>query len=356
MTDRENFFSLVQRQGYERMPYGYSLCPDLQARFDAYCAERRFEPDFVMVNVPDVPARPRDMQVYYDRYYAGRTFKTGTFLDIYGVAHEPGSEAAYHMTKMHHPMQQFTDADQVRAYPLPDYTDADLSAIVAAVESIRGQDKIAVGMMQMTIWETAWKLRGMLELMADMMDEEELAEVLFERVTANAVLRAQAFARAGVDVIYLGDDVGMQRTIMMSEALYCQWLKPRLKKVIDAARAVKPDVLIFYHSCGYVLPLIDHLIEAGIDVLNPVQPECMDFAEVYARFGDRLSFHGTIGTQTTMPFGTPEEVRAVVKRNLDIAGARGGLLVQPTHLLEPEVPVENVAAYIQACQAYTPNG
>lgn len=354
MTERENFFSLIQRRGYEHVPYGYSMCPDLQKRFDAYCAQSGFAPDFVMVNVPDVEPKPRDMQIYYDRYYAGQTFKEGTFLDVNGVAREPGSEAAYHMTKIYHPMQAFESVQEIEAYPLPDYSDADIEPIRAAAESIRAQDRIAVGMMQMTIWETAWKLRGMFELMADMMEDEEMAQTLLDRVTDNAVLRAQAYARAGVDVIYVGDDVGMQHTIMMSEALYCRYLKPRLKRVIDAARAIKPDVLIFYHSCGYVLPLIEHLIDAGIDVLNPVQPECMDFGEVYERFGDRLSFHGTIGTQTTMPFGTPEEVRETVRRNLDIAGPRGGLLVQPTHLLEPEVPVENVVAYIEACEAYRP--
>ena len=78
----------------------------------------------------------------------------------------------------------------------------------------------------------------------------------------------------------------------------------------------------------------------------------MDFARLHARFGKRLSFNGTLGTQTTMPFGTPEDVRATVRRHLDIAGPRGGLLVCPTHLLEPEVPWENVAAYVCACKEY----
>lgn len=352
MTNRENFFSLVRRQGYERVPYAYNMCPDLQARFDAYCQQSGFEPDFVMVNVPGVPEKPRDMQLYYDRYYSGIKFKEGTYLDMFGVAREPGSEAAYHMTKIYHPMQNFMDVEEVEDYPLPDFTDADITELTKAVEEIRAQDKIAVGNMQTTIWETAWKLRGMFELMADMMEDEEIAQVLYDRVTACAVARAQAYVRAGVDVLYLGDDVGMQSTIMMSEELYCKWLKPRLKQVIDAARAINPDVIVFYHSCGYVLPLIGHLIEAGIDVLNPVQPECMDFKEVYEQYGDRLSFHGTIGTQTTMPFGTPEEVRAMVKRNLDIAGEKGGLLVEPTHMLEPEVSVENVIAYIEACKTY----
>ncbi len=98
--------------------------------------------------------------------------------------------------------------------------------------------------------------------------------------------------------------------------------------------------------------MIPHLIDAGVDVLDPVQPECMDFGEIHAQFGDRLSFHGTIGTQSTMPFGTPDDVRREVFKNLEIAGEKGGLFVCPTHLLEPNVPVENVVAYIKACQDF----
>lgn len=186
-----------------------------------------------------------------------------------------------------------------------------------------------------------------------MMSEDEMAEFLLDKVTSLAVQRAEYFVETGAEILYFGDDVGMQRTVMMSKDLYQTWLKPRLKKVVDAARAIRPDVITFYHSCGFVEPFIEDLIEAGIDVLNPVQPECMDFGEIHAKYGDRLSFHGTIGTQTTMPFGTPEQVRAEVFRNLDIAGKKGGLLVSPTHLLEPEVPWENIRAYIQACRDYT---
>ena len=98
--------------------------------------------------------------------------------------------------------------------------------------------------------------------------------------------------------------------------------------------------------------MIPHLIDAGIDVLDPVQPECMSFEDIYKEFGDRISFHGTIGTQTTMPFGTPDEVRREVFKNLEIAGDKGGLLVSPTHMLEPEVPVENLVAYINACRDF----
>ncbi len=144
----------------------------------------------------------------------------------------------------------------------------------------------------------------------------------------------------------------MQHTIMMSEELYRTWLLPRLKRIISAAKAIKPDILIIYHSCGFVEPMIPYLIEAGVDILNPIQPESMNFAEIKRKFGDKISFHGTIGTQTTMPFGTPEEVREAVFKNLRIAGENGGLLVAPTHMLEPEVPVENIVAYIEACRDF----
>jgi uroporphyrinogen decarboxylase len=186
-----------------------------------------------------------------------------------------------------------------------------------------------------------------------MVMEDEKAVFLLDKITADAAGKAAAFARAGVDIIATGDDIGMQNTIMMSLEMYREWLKPRFARVIAAARAEKPDVLIHYHSCGYVEPYIPDLLEAGIDILNPVQPECMDFARLHEQYGERLSFNGTLGTQTTMPFGTPAEVREVVFRNLDIAGPAGGLVVCPTHLLEPEVPWENVEAYVIACRDYS---
>ena len=125
-----------------------------------------------------------------------------------------------------------------------------------------------------------------------------------------------------------------------------------MAKIIAAAKEVKPDILISYHSCGFCKPFINDLIDAGVDILNPVQPECMDFKELFAAFGGRISFNGTIGTQQLMPHGTPEQVKAEVKRNLEIAGEKGGLFCCPTHMLEPEVPWENIEAYVEACRAF----
>ena len=353
MTDRENVMSIINRTGYDKMPVELYLCASLAEKFEAYKAAHPGEVDDEpsQVRVEDLAPAPISQSRFWAYYDVN--FRPGTFLDEYGVAHEPGSDAAFHMTRMYHPMEKIDSLDEMKEYPFLDYTQSSPQRQKAQVEQAHRAQKAAMGNMQMTIWETAWYLRGMENLMMEMLEEDEKAVFLLDRITQNAVLRAESFARSGVDILGVGDDIGMQKGIMMSEQMYCDWLKPRMKAVIDAARAINPNIKVHYHSDGYIEPFIPHLIEIGVDVLNPVQPECMDFAKLHSLYGDVLSFNGAIGTQTTMPFGTAEEVREAVFRSLDIAGPNGGLLVCPTHLLEPEVPVENVVSYINACHDYT---
>lgn len=134
--------------------------------------------------------------------------------------------------------------------------------------------------------------------------------------------------------------------------MWREWLKPRLASVIEAAKEANPEVLIFYHSCGYIEPIIPDLIEIGVDILNPVQPESMDPERIKKLYGNELAFWGTIGTQTTLPFGTPDEVRQEVKRMIETVGDGGGLLISPTHVIEPDVPWENIMAFVDAVKEY----
>ena len=351
MTNIENFRSIAKRTGFEFIPSSFTMCPTVKQKFEDYKKETGFQYTPSRVDIPDLPAVCASRETFLS--YHNKSFKDGTRIDGYGVAHEPGSAAAFHMTKMYFPMESLTDPEEVHAYPLPDYTNADPTKQIEAIKKAHENDQIAVGNMQCTVWERAWYMRGMENLMADMMLEDPIADAILDRVTEISVLRAESYARNGADVLFVGDDIGMQHTIMMSEELYCRWLKPRMAKVIAAAKRINPNIIVFYHSCGYVTPFIPHLIEAGIDVLDPVQPECMRFEEIHEKYGDRLSFNGTVGTQTTMPFGTPDEVRREVFKNLDIAGKKGGLFVAPTHILEPEVPIENLIAYVTACEEYT---
>jgi uroporphyrinogen decarboxylase len=163
---------------------------------------------------------------------------------------------------------------------------------------------------------------------------------------------AEKYARYGIDILMLGDDVSTQLEMMISPELWRNILKPRLAKVIRAAKETNPNILIFYHGDGNLQAIIPDLIEAGVDILNPVQPECMDPVLIKKQYGDRLSFWGTIGTQTTLPFGTAAEVAEMVKKMIETVGKGGGLLLAPTHMVEPEVPWENIEAFIEAIKKF----
>lgn len=353
MSARENVLALYRRRGCERVPAQFSLCPSLVREFERrYGRGRSYAEHFAFdvravgyAHIATAPFAP-------ERWFPGGSFAPGTSFDAWGVGHEPGSAAAQHMTRMLHPLASAASIADLDAYPFPDYASEPPPALVGEVAELHRRGLAASAGMECTVWETAWYLRGMDRLAADFADDPGFAAALLDRVTAISERHAAGLARAGVDILCLGDDIGTQSRLMLSPATYRRWLKPRLRRVVDAAKAVHPGIVIQYHSCGHVTGLIRDLIEAGVEVLNPVQPESMDFAEIHRRFGADLSFNGAIGTQTTMPFGTPRQVRDEVRRVLGIAGPRGGLLPCPTHLLEPEVPWANIEAYVDACRSW----
>jgi uroporphyrinogen decarboxylase len=214
------------------------------------------------------------------------------------------------------------------------------------------RDLAVCGAMAVTIFEVAWQLRGMEELFEDFRFRPALAANLLDRITAARLSQARFYAEQDVDVLILGDDVSMQTGMLMSPKTWREWFKGRMRDIIAEARSVKPGLPVFYHSDGNPAAILPDLIEIGVTILNPVQPECIDPVLVKERWGDRLALWGTIGTQTTMPFGTPEEVRAEVRRRIETVGREGGLVLGPTHSLEPDVPWENIVALYEAIEEF----
>jgi uroporphyrinogen decarboxylase len=200
------------------------------------------------------------------------------------------------------------------------------------------------------IFETAWQLIGFEKMFVDMAENPALVEAVLERITADNCFRARRFAEAGVDMLSVGDDVGMEDRLMIQPEMWRRYLKPRLAREIAAARQVVPDLPVWYHSDGEISLIIDDLIEVGVTVLNPVQPETLDLRQVARRYRDRLAFWGTIGTQTVMPFGTPAQVEQAVREAIDLFAP--GLVVAPTHVLEPDVPWANIVALFAAVEKH----
>lgn len=350
ISKRENLKRTLRRQGYEHIPVDFWLCDSQIEAFEKRSGDSDYEQWMGLSHRRVEMEINRNFKSGHDQFHREEV-PADTHFDEYGIGHSKGSEWAYHMTRMHHPLRG-ADLKEIRDYPYPTVGEPGLSKMNQEVKALHEKGLASLAFMQMTVWEAAWYLRSMEELMMDMMMEDEKATILLDKITDFACDKARAYASAGVDILSLGDDIGTQETIMMDVPFWEQWLKPRLVRVIESARAVNPDILIFYHSCGYIIPFIEQLIEVGVDILNPVQPECMSFDEVHDKYGDRLSFWGTMGTQEMLPYGNPDEVREEALSRLVKCGEQGGLCIGPTHLVEPEVPWENLMAIKEAVEIY----
>lgn len=351
MSPRERVLTAMRRGRPDRVPKTLDLTPAKQAEFRSRTGQEnhaeyfRLEPRHVSI----MPTRnPRD----FSDYLSGEP--RSSHHDEWGVG--AISAGFHHFERMVHPLGKARSPRDIAAYPWPDvladYRWRELPRLVRAWQD-RGYPVSASppGACAGAVFETSWYLRGQEQLLIDFHDNADLAVAILDTVNNTMIEAARRLAQAGVDIMHLGDDVGSQRAMLMSPESWRRWLRPRLEALIGAAKRIKPDLLAFYHSDGYIEPIIPDLIEVGVDILNPVQPECMDPVKVKREYGDRLAFWGTIGTQTTMPFGSPEEVRRVVRERIETMGPEG-LLLAPTHVLEPDVPWENIVAFVEAVEEY----
>jgi uroporphyrinogen decarboxylase len=202
-------------------------------------------------------------------------------------------------------------------------------------------------------FEHPWGLCGFDKLMMGMAADEPWARRLFAKHAEGTVRVAERIAEAGADILQTGSDVATQLAPLMSPAMWREWLFPLMRDAFAAARKIKPDILVLYHSDGNVEPLIEGFIEAGVDILNPIQPECMDIFALKKEYGERLSFHGGIGVQSVMPFGTATQVRDTVRRTIEgMSAGGGGYLCSTAHMIRPEVPWENIMALVETVKEF----
>jgi uroporphyrinogen decarboxylase len=356
LNARENFHAMMEGRGARWLPLNLPVTPPvadlIEERTGVRSAELAFETDFGFVAADYREDRQRWLAALAE---IGCVLPADVELGPFCVAHVPPAAGttgrAYHFRTMLHPLEGVTEAAQLERLPWPDPGDpVHYAGIAQKVEQTHARGKVAWAGLECTMFELAWYVRGMDYLFFDLAEGNGIADWLLDYFTARSVHAGRAFVAAGVDLIGLGDDVGMQTGMLLSVGMWRQHLKPRLASVIAAIREASAGrkVWIHYHSDGNIMPIVGDLLEAGVDILNPVQPECMDAAEVIRRHGARCALSGMVGTQTTMPFGTTGGVRrrvqeiAALHREL---GAR--VIVAPTHVLEPDVPFENILALVE---------
>lgn len=354
MDSRERVMAIARREKPDRIPkdLSWGLCPakveEFRRRTGAEDYWEYFGLDYRMLEF--APTRlVRDP----GGLFVGRDGEPGFRVDEWGVGLGRSTDPSLHFEHLISPLKGGMDEEQAAGYPLPDFLEDYRHAHFRKdVEGWHARGLAVCGSLAQSIFEKAWAIRGFEETLMDMMAEPEALEILFDRLTDLRIGQARLFVEAGIDILMLGDDVGMQSGMLMRKSLWQCLLKPRLARIIREARALRPDIPIFYHSCGNPGEIISDLIEIGVTILNPVQPECLDHQAVKREYGDRLAFWGGLSAQRNLSFGTPAQVREEVKRCIETLGREGGYLIGPNHLVEPEVPWENLMAFFESVELY----
>ena len=244
-----------------------------------------------------------------------------------------------------HPL---ADADAIASYEPPDPHRPELYRDAERLIADHGSDYWIIGSTVTTIFETAWALRGLEQLLTDLIEDPDLADAVLEIPYRYHLAAAETLARMGVDMIWLGDDVGHQQGMLISPRHWRRFFKPRMANIIERLKAINPQLKVAYHTDGCVYEVIPELIEIGLDVLNPVQPAAMDPVRLKREYGRDLCFWGSIDEQYTLPFGSPAEVRQEVSDRIATLGSGGGLILAPTHHLQLDTPLENFWAMVEA--------
>ena len=301
MTARERVLTALRHEEADRVPYNLRPSPEAVARLRGEAGPVEFADHFE-----------------HDVRYVG--------LALPEASGEPGDRT-----------------------PLP--TPEAIAAVAEAAARFHERGLAVCGAYFCGVFEQAKHWIGDAETLLAPHDDPRGFAALLDEITEWKSGLYGAYAASGVDLVWIGDDLGTQRSLVMSPADYRRWYRPRHERIIAHVRA-RGDVRIAFHCCGHVTPLIPDLIEIGIDVLEAVQAEAMDLAFLKREYGRDLAFWGGVGAQSVLARTTPEQVITGVRETLAIMAPGGGYLAAPCHTLTDEVSWEAIVAFHEAVREH----
>lgn len=260
------------------------------------------------------------------------------YRDIFGVVWDRSVDKDIGIV-CHYPLSD----DNLAGYAFPDPTDTrffhDIPDAIAA-----RPDRFRVYCVGFSLFERAWTLRGMENLMVDFMASPSFVHELLTAIADWNVAHVKKALEYEIDAVYFGDDWGQQQGLIMGPDMWRNYIKPQLARMYGLVREAGKHV--FIHSCGDVDELFEELVDIGVNCFNPFQPEVMNVWELLPKWRGRLAFHGGLSTQRTLPQGSVADVHDECCRLLDL-GAAGGYIFAPAHDVEGDVPVENMLEFIR---------
>lgn len=306
----------------------------------------------------------KKMEELEEKGYVRVDRKRGVVYDVWGMGVKRGEEgffACYHPLQGDKKANEFAEpflperldrailelpfAEAVRKYSPPDpFKEGNYSDMERDLKAHASGDLLVVPSGYLGIYERAYSMMGFEEFMIQAVTDQESVAHLMDMLTDYKVAVAKKKVELGFKVGHYGDDLGTQTGPFISPKLFRELLLPRIKKVFKVFRDEGQPVIM--HSCGNITQFIPELIDAGLTMLEPVQP-CMDFELLKREFGDKLSFWGGIDTQRLLPFGTPEEVKEESRRVIKILGKGGRYMIAPSQEIMSDVPVANIVALLE---------
>jgi uroporphyrinogen decarboxylase len=355
MTSKERVLCAIQHRPMDRVPVNYLGTPETDAKLRSYFGiDLSIEPEppggtveYDWDILGCLGADLRALRLPY-RGPAIPTFDDGRAQDIFGVTYRPVSnEVGTYLESATLPYASFATVTDVEAYPWPDPAWFDYSALPPQCEQWKDYAVVygSVGNVDL-INGTAFG-RGVEQTIMDIALEDPVGLAVMEKrfEFGHEQTRLALEACGGkVDIVWMGDDYGTQRGLLMSPAKWRKLFRAKLQAMVDLAH--KHGARLMLHSCGSTRQIWPDFVDIGLDIYDTVQPSAAGMVpnELATEFGRNICLHGTINTQSTLPYGTPSDVRKEVRDRIESFGNRGGLIVAPCHNVQPDTPIENVLA------------
>ncbi len=355
---RQRVLQAIQHQETDFVPYNFHAIPVVYHKIRDYYGLENSEQvaDFIGNHVikigTDFNYNPWAGEIsQVDLTPSGGPVHTN--LDAEGKLHKDEFGCVWDRSSgMPHPVQYPLASDYrlLDSYEMPDPYHAGRFDAARALAD-RWRDRAFIfGKLGMVLFERAWSIRGMVELMIDMVERPEFVHELLDRILIEwdlPIIDQQI--DIGVDGFYFADDWGTSTGLMFSPQMWRTFIKPRIATIFEHCH--ERGVYVGLHSDGRIQTLFPDLIEIGLDIFNPLEPSVMDPVEMKKLYGDKLTFYGGVDVERTMPYGTPDEVRAEVRELASNLGKGGGYILQTSHQVLWDTPMENIIAYIETVRS-----
>ena len=346
MTSKERVRRAVNHEATDRVPVDYYVRDDVSLTFQNY------------LGLPDLESVYKKLGIDIRKFTVGETvpaflersggkpliyYPDGSYENVWGVRQKPSEDGRYYEMVG----GPFFETEDLDSFPWPSMDSID------SIETIK--NKIAPFKDEYSIWgslnnpfKCCWHMRGLENYLMDTIADEDFAMALWDKTAEYETEKGIRLIKAGADALMVTGDIAMQDRMLVSLPAWRKNEKPRLAKMLSTWKELKPDLMLYFHTDGDMEEVLLDLVEAGFNIINPVQPECMDVEYIKKKYGKICTLHGTISLQKTLPFGTVEDVRNETLHRVSLGKEDGGIIIAPSNHVQADTPMENLLEIYRA--------